>query len=99
MGVGQDGKTGAGRDLPRPSDDARLVWQCRRGMRELDLLLEGFLADGYHDLDDDGRRDFARLLDYPDQLLFEYLMGKMTPSEAAMQALVTRIRQQARVSR
>jgi len=28
-------------------NDARLRWQCRRGMRELDLLLTDYLENDY----------------------------------------------------
>jgi len=56
------GMAGAGTPLAELN---RLRWHCRRGMLELDLLLEGFLDEGYTDLDDDGRRLFARLLDFP----------------------------------
>ena len=70
----------------------RLRWHCRRGMLELDLLLEGFLDEGYAALDEDGRRLFARLLDYPDQVLIDWFMGNSVPGDAATRALVTRIR-------
>jgi antitoxin CptB len=70
----------------------RLRWHCRRGMLELDLLLEGFLDQGYVDLDDGDRRLFARLLDYPDQVLIDWLMGNSVPSDGATRALVARIR-------
>jgi len=30
---------------------AKLKWHCRRGMRELDLLLEGFLENRYERVD------------------------------------------------
>ena len=70
----------------------RLRWHCRRGMLELDLLLEGFLDEGYAALDDAGRRLFARLLDYPDQVLIDWFMGNSVPGDAATGALVARIR-------
>ena len=70
----------------------RLRWHCRRGMLELDLLLEGFLDEGYARLDEDGCRLFARLLDYPDPVLIDWFMGASVPSDGAMRALVGRIR-------
>ncbi len=79
------------------SDDAvpipgRLHWQCRRGMRELDLLLYGFLERGYAGLDVVERSAFAALLDCPDALLFEYLMGHVVPSDRIMADVVRQIR-------
>ena len=40
----------------------RLRWQCRRGMLELDLLLNRFLESAYADLSVQQRTDFVRLL-------------------------------------
>jgi antitoxin CptB len=79
------------------NDDAvpvpgRLHWQCRRGMRELDLLLHDFLERGYAGLDEAERRAFAVLLDCPDALLFEYLMGHAVPSERTLADVVRKIR-------
>ncbi len=54
---------------------SRLHWKCRRGMLELDLLLQGFLDNGYESLDAAGREAFERLLELPDQALFERLLG------------------------
>lgn len=75
-----------------PVELNRLRWHCRRGMLELDLLLEGFLDEGYGALDENGRRLFARLLDYPDQVLIDWFTGNSVPGDAATRALVVRIR-------
>jgi len=71
---------------------ARLAWQCRRGMRELDLLLQQFLDRSYPTLAVHEQIDFVRLLEYPDQLLLEYLLGRMVPSDPALASLVSQIR-------
>ncbi|MBK8162382.1 MAG: succinate dehydrogenase assembly factor 2 [Gammaproteobacteria bacterium] len=42
---------------------ARLHWQCRRGMRELDLLLQAYLDHAYDGAADAERAAFRRLLD------------------------------------
>lgn len=75
-----------------PPSAARLAWQCRRGMSELDLLLQRFLDRCYSGLETNEQLDFVRLLEYPDQLLLEYLLGRMTPSDPALAVLVARIR-------
>lgn len=70
----------------------RLSWQCRRGMRELDVLLGNFLDRRYSSLDDIEQRTFELLLEYPDAVLLELLMGRMTPADADMAKIVTQIR-------
>jgi len=77
------------------SDHRRLAWQCRRGMRELDELLHGFLARGYRGLDAAGCAAFGRLLEYPDAVLLELLMGRMTPSDREVADIVRAIRHSA----
>jgi antitoxin CptB len=76
----------------RATVDARVYWQCRRGMRELDVLLQEFFERIYESADEDVRRAFRELLEYPDQLLLEYLMGRMVPIEPYLADVVARIR-------
>jgi len=70
----------------------RIGWQCRRGMRELDVLLGNFLEQRYSGLDDAGQRTFERLLEYPDAVLLELLMGRMSPADTDLAKIVTQIR-------
>ncbi|HAJ92248.1 MAG TPA: succinate dehydrogenase assembly factor 2 [Gammaproteobacteria bacterium] len=70
----------------------RLAWQCRRGMRELDELLNSFLLQGYRGLDEPAQETFARLLEYPDAVLLELLMGRMTPADKDVAHIVRKIR-------
>lgn len=74
------------------ADYNRLAWQCRRGMRELDELLYGFLGKRFATLDADSRRVFETLLAYPDSVLLELLMGRMTPADRDIAHLVRDIR-------
>lgn len=84
--------------MPAPGADTefnRLRWQCRRGMRELDLLLLQFLDRGYRDLDAAAAQVFARLLECPDALLLEWLLGRQIPSDKDVADVVQRIRRSA----
>lgn len=58
-----------------------LEWQCRRGMKELDVLLERFLAERWADASSDDRQAFAEILRLPDPELAGYLLGGIRPSE------------------
>ncbi len=76
--------------------DNRLRWKCRRGMLELDILLQGFLRNGYAALDEDDVLRFAQLLDYEDNPLFDLLMGHMQPADRAFAPLLQAIRRSVR---
>ncbi len=77
----------------QPADLQRLRWQCRRGMLELDVLLDRFLEVGYAQLSDGERAAFSRLLDCEDQLLHDWVMGKSEPVEDDLKQVVARLRQ------
>jgi len=70
----------------------RLRWQCRRGMLELDLLLEAFLEKSYPSLSEREQRDFIRLLDAPDPELMAWIMGDETPDDPAIKELMPILR-------
>ena len=73
-------------------DRNRLRWRCRRGTRELDLLLQHFLEHGYDRLSEEDKRMFERLLDQNDPDLLAWLMGNSDPPEENIQRLVAEIR-------
>jgi antitoxin CptB len=54
----------------------RLRWRCRRGMRELDVLLTGFLERRFAALDSDQQASFVRLLECQDPDLLDWLTGR-----------------------
>ena len=73
-------------------ESARLRWRCRRGMLELDLLLQGFLEKAYPKLSRVERECFARLLALPDQVLLEYLLVQTPVKEKEFIDVIQRIR-------
>jgi succinate dehydrogenase / fumarate reductase iron-sulfur subunit/antitoxin CptB len=58
----------------------RIRWRCRRGLLELDLVLERFLASRFDGLDGDTRRRFDELLDEPDNDLLDLALGRTEPA-------------------
>ncbi len=65
----------------------RLLWRCRRGMRELDVLLERFARERYEEAPPEQKRAFARLLELPDPDLADYFFGYATPEEPELAEL------------
>lgn len=51
----------------------RLRWLCRRGMKELDVLLESFLANNEENLKAGGWAEFETLLNEEDDYLWDVL--------------------------
>ena len=74
---------------------SRLLWQCRRGMLELDAMLQAFMDKAYDDLSDEQKKSFEILLQTPDQLLLEYLMGRTIPIDKDVEYVARRIRESA----
>lgn len=73
-------------------DEARLRWQCRRGMLELDLMLETFVENCYEDLPIKTKQAFHQLLKCQDQFLLDYLMGQDVPTDKDVADVAQQVR-------
>ena len=71
---------------------ARIRWRCRRGMLELDILLEQFFDNHFHQLNEQQRQDFERLLETPDQTLNTWFLGQADPQDQSLKQIVDMIR-------
>ncbi|MDP1772524.1 MAG: succinate dehydrogenase assembly factor 2 [Methylobacter sp.] len=69
---------------------ARLKWQCRRGTKELDFLLNRYLETGYLAADQGERDLFVQLLGFEDDVLVGVLMGDLELE--GMEDLVGKVR-------
>ena len=74
------------------SDLHHLQWQCRRGTLELDLLMSHFLKNIYPSAPVGQQQAFQRLLEYPDDKLYDLLTGKERSQDKDVQDVVQRIR-------
>ena len=70
----------------------RLAWRCRRGTRELDILLGGWLREEFATANERERAAFEGLLEQQDPDLWDWLMARMPPPRADWQAIVDAIR-------
>ena len=70
----------------------RLLWHCRRGMKELDVLLERFAREALPHASPQEREAFTELLGHPDPVVAGYLLGGETPPQVHLAQLVRRIR-------
>ena len=66
----------------------KILWQCRRGLWELDAILIPFVERNFDDLDSENKTLFTELLSYEDIEVFDLLVNKINPKDKKMQPLV-----------
>ena len=71
-------------------DAARIRWRCRRGMKELDILLERFIDERFDSASLEEQEVFQQLLEVQDPLIYAYCFGKQAPP-SHFAALIERI--------
>ena len=81
-----------------PVGKQQLYWRARRGMLELDCLLQSFLRHGYDATDATSRKAFVSLLEYPDAVLLELLLGGSVTADPEIARVVEQIRTAALVA-
>ncbi len=64
----------------------RLKWKCRRGLLELDLVLERYLRRHPED------PELSALLDLPDNELWDIVSGRSDRFEGSHSGIVARLR-------
>ena len=70
---------------------SRLKWRCRRGMRELDVLLQRYLEQRYAYAPQEEQQAFEALLELPDPQLFAYVVKREQPSDPQRANVVARL--------
>ncbi|MEM8941175.1 MAG: succinate dehydrogenase assembly factor 2 [Pseudomonadota bacterium] len=73
------------------ADYRQMCWASRRGMLELDLVLEPFIRDHYLQLAKDEKAVYRALMECQDQELFDWFLNKSPPSDSALKQMVNRI--------
>lgn len=75
-----------------PHPAGRLLWRCRRGLKELDVLLERFALAELQRSSPEELELFGQLLELPDPTLVEYLLAGAAAPEPDLARLIARIR-------
>jgi antitoxin CptB len=57
----------------------KLRWRCRRGMKELDVLLERYLDERFCSASNAEQDAFRQLLETQDTILYSYCLGSERP--------------------
>ncbi|MDH5354739.1 MAG: succinate dehydrogenase assembly factor 2 [Gammaproteobacteria bacterium] len=74
------------------SEISRLRWLCRRGMKELDVVMTGYLDNYYRDAVEADQQSFKILLEMPDPDLFALLVGRDSTDDANLVSLLITLR-------
>ncbi|WP_414835984.1 FAD assembly factor SdhE [Candidatus Erwinia haradaeae] len=68
---------------------SRIYWACRRGMRELDLLIIPFFKYNFDSLKKRDKQLFSHLLERDDPDLFSWLMNHEEPVDANFKRIIS----------
>jgi antitoxin CptB len=66
----------------------RIHWRCRRGMLENDLVLSRYLASRGASMTEAEVAMLDRLLDLPDNELWDVIAGRQPPADASVAPMV-----------
>ena len=58
---------------------SRLIWRCRRGIREMDILLLDYLESHYDNASTEDQKTFEELLEETDLDILSWIMEKTSP--------------------
>jgi antitoxin CptB len=75
---------------------AQLRWRCRRGMRELDAVLQGFLEREFDGLSERQKAVFASVLNLSDPEVYGYLAQRSRPADPELAEIFDSIRRSIR---
>jgi succinate dehydrogenase flavin-adding protein (antitoxin of CptAB toxin-antitoxin module) len=70
----------------------RLRWKCRRGLLELDIVLDKFLQDEGETLSEGEVAALSDLLDQHDNDLWDLVIGRSDRVDARLRGILARLR-------
>ena len=71
---------------------SNILWRCRRGILEMDLLLRQFVERHFDSMTEEQKADFDRLLDEADLDIMDWIMGRRPAPSENLQNLITLLR-------
>lgn len=70
------------------AEERKLQWHCRRGLKELDVILGPFFEQHYLSLPAADKAGFRRLIDCEDMDLFNWFMRQDAPSDPELERMI-----------
>lgn len=72
---------------------AKLLWRCRRGMKELDVLMQRYVEQEYFKVSDKEKQAFDQLLKMQDPDLYGLITGRMQDTNKDIMHVVSTLTQ------
>jgi len=78
-------------DPHKSPEISQLRWRCRRGMRELDMLLLGYVDSRYLQAAPEEQSAFRKLLTIPDPDILALLTGRTVADDDHLRDVIERL--------
>ncbi len=69
----------------------KLAWRCRRGTKELDVLMQRFLNVHYQSASPELQQAFERMLEMQDPVLYDLLVGRKGSTDEYINQVIEHI--------
>jgi len=73
-------------------NEKEIIWKCRRGTKELDVLMSGFYYNYYKTASKSQKEAFIKLLSYEDPKINDLLLNKIYSKDIAVNEIADMIR-------
>lgn len=71
--------------------EKKILWQCRRGLWELDAILIPFVESNFSSLEEEEINNFRKLLAYEDIEIFDILVNKKAFDDEDLKSIISKI--------
>lgn len=75
------------------SEIAHLRWLCRRGMKELDLLMRSYLDHCYSSASEADQNAFKLILQMPDPELYDLILDRKASDDSDINRVIVALRE------
>ncbi|UNU73634.1 succinate dehydrogenase assembly factor 2 [Moraxella nasovis] len=73
-------------------EQRRIIYQARRGLKELDFYIDPYVKNHYLSADDVEQAAFVRLLSYEDPDLLLFFLGQANPDDVEVGKLIDKMK-------
>ncbi len=73
------------------TDRNRIRWLCRRGMKELDLVITRFFENDYDSLTEQDQMAFHEFLNLEDPVIYSWILGRSRPENENYDSIIKKL--------